>query len=202
MSSNPSRSVLITGTSSGIGRAAVKHFSRVGWRVAATMRTPEKERELSQLPGVKLYRLDVTDVTSIEDALAAAKQDFGRLDVLVNNAGYGVDGVFEAMSDDTIRQQFETNVFGLMRTTRAVVPLMRAQGGGCIVQVASMGGRLAFPLFSIYRGARLPGSRQERRLPRSGGRHHRQGRGASRHEDAFPRRSSSPSPAVAQALLA
>jgi NAD(P)-dependent dehydrogenase (short-subunit alcohol dehydrogenase family) len=148
------KSVLITGTSSGIGRAAVHHFSRLGWRVAATMRSPEKDVELGKLPGVTVYRLDVTDVASIDEAFAAARRDFGRLDVLVNNAGYGLDGVFEAMTDDVIRQQFETNVFGLMRTTRAAIPYMREQGGGCIVQVASMGGRLAFPLFSIYHGTK------------------------------------------------
>jgi NAD(P)-dependent dehydrogenase (short-subunit alcohol dehydrogenase family) len=114
------------------------------------MRTPDKEKELGSTPGVKLYRLDVTDDASIGRALADARSDFGRIDVLVNNAGYAVDGVFEAMSDDTIRQQFETNVFGVMRTTRAILPILREQGGGTIVQVASMGGRLAFPLFSIY----------------------------------------------------
>jgi NAD(P)-dependent dehydrogenase (short-subunit alcohol dehydrogenase family) len=148
------KSVLITGTSSGIGRAAVQHFSQLGWRVAATMRSPEKEQELGKLPGVTVYRLDVTDAASIEEAFAAAKRDFGRIDVLVNNAGYGLDGVFEAMSDEVIRQQFETNVFGLMRTTRAAIAHMREQGGGCIVQVASMGGRLTFPLFSIYHGTK------------------------------------------------
>jgi NAD(P)-dependent dehydrogenase (short-subunit alcohol dehydrogenase family) len=76
----------------------------------------------------------------------AAGQDFGRLDALVNNAGYAVDGVFEGMDDDTIRRQFETNVFGLMRVTRAVIPVMRRQRGGTIVQVSSMGGRVTFPL--------------------------------------------------------
>jgi NAD(P)-dependent dehydrogenase (short-subunit alcohol dehydrogenase family) len=144
------KTVLITGTSTGIGRAAAQHFARLGWNVAATMRSPEKEQELGSLPNVKLYRLDVTDGVTIDRALADARSDFGRLDVLVNNAGFGVDGVFEAMTDETIRKQFETNVFGLMRVTRAVLPVMREQRGGTIVQVASMGGRLAFPLFSIY----------------------------------------------------
>jgi NAD(P)-dependent dehydrogenase (short-subunit alcohol dehydrogenase family) len=144
------QSVLLTGTSSGIGRSAARHFAARGWNVAATMRSPEKEKELGALPNVKLYRLDVTDSASIESALHAAERDFGRLDAVVNNAGYGLDGVFEAMSDDVIRQQFETNVFGLMRVTRAAIPILRARGGGSIVQVASMGGRLAFPLFSIY----------------------------------------------------
>jgi NAD(P)-dependent dehydrogenase (short-subunit alcohol dehydrogenase family) len=150
----PRKTVLITGTSSGIGRAAVHHFSAKGYNVAATMRRPEAETALGALANTKLYALDVTDNDSIERAMDAASKDFGAIDVLVNNAGYGVDGVFEAMTDETIAKQFETNVFGLMKTTRAAIPRMRAQGGGAIVQVASMGGRLAFPLFSIYHGTK------------------------------------------------
>lgn len=151
---NQRKSVLITGTSSGIGKASAKHFASHGWNVAATMRSPDKESELNTLPNVKLYKLDVTDGSTIDAAFAAAIADFGRIDVLVNNAGFGVDGVFEAMSDDVIRNQFETNVFGLMRATRAMIPIMRKQGGGTIIQVASMGGRLSFPLFSIYHGTK------------------------------------------------
>ncbi len=149
-----SLTVLITGTSSGIGRAAVKSFSDQGWNVAATLRTPTNERDMQTWPGVKLYALDVTDTVSIDKALNAVIADFGKVDVLVNNAGYGVDGVFEAMADDVIERQFNTNVFGLMRTTRAIIPHMRQQGGGTIIQIASMGGRLAFPLFSIYHGTK------------------------------------------------
>lgn len=151
---NARKTVLITGASSGIGKATAKHFAAKGWNVAATMRTPSKETELNQLANVKLYALDVTDAASIERTIAEAQRDFGRIDVLVNNAGYGVDGVFEAMSDDVIRSQFETNVLGLMRVTRAIIPMMRKQGGGTIVQIASMGGRLTFPLYSIYHGTK------------------------------------------------
>lgn len=144
------KTVLITGTSSGIGRAAAIEFSRQGWQVAATMRTPAKETELGNLPGVKLFALDVTSQESIAAAMQAAQAAFGRIDVVVNNAGFGVDGIFEFMDDETIRKQFDTNVFGLMRVTRAAIQIMRAQGGGSILQVSSMGGRLAFPLYSIY----------------------------------------------------
>lgn len=144
------KTILITGASSGIGKAAARLFAQRGWQVAATMRNPAKETELSQLPNVRLYALDVTDSASIESALKAAIRDFGQLDVLVNNAGYGVDGVFEAMTDDTITRQFDTNVLGLMRCTRAVIPHFRAQGHGTIVQIASVGGRVTFPLYSIY----------------------------------------------------
>ena len=94
--------VLITGASSGIGRAAAQLFAQRGWNVAATMRNPAKDTALGQLPNVRLYALDVTDTASITAAVAAVIRDFGGLDALVNNAGYGVDGVFEAMTDETI----------------------------------------------------------------------------------------------------
>lgn len=144
------KTILITGASSGIGKVAAKHFASKGWQVAATLRQPEKETELSTLPGIKLYSLDVTHEDSIQAAMAAALHDFGRIDVVVNNAGFGADGVFEAMNDAFIQRQFETNVFGLMRVTRAAIKLMREQGGGTIVQIASVGGQVAFPLYSIY----------------------------------------------------
>jgi NAD(P)-dependent dehydrogenase (short-subunit alcohol dehydrogenase family) len=146
--------VLITGTSSGIGRAAAEFFAQKGWSVAATMRSPEKETELTKYPNLRLYRLDVTDTASIDTALQAVISDFDGIDVVVNNAGFGVDGVFEAMDDALIQRQFDTNVFGLMRVTRAIIPYFREKKGGTIIQVASMGGRLAFPLYSIYHGTK------------------------------------------------
>jgi NAD(P)-dependent dehydrogenase (short-subunit alcohol dehydrogenase family) len=148
------KTVLITGTSSGIGQAAVLEFAKQGWNVAATMRAPEKDKTFKGVAHVKLYALDVTQPTSIDAAFAAVAQDYGRIDVVVNNAGYGVDGAFEGMSDAVIEKQFNTNVFGLMRVTRAAITHMREQGGGTIVQIASMGGRLAFPMFSIYHGTK------------------------------------------------
>lgn len=144
------QTILITGTSSGIGKAAVLAFAKAGWNVAATMRTPEKVNDFDAMPTVRKYALDVTDPVSIDRALNAVQKDFGKLDVVVNNAGYGLDGVFEAMTDDAIAKQFDTNVFGLMRVTRAAIQRMRAQGGGTIIQVSSMGGRITFPLYSIY----------------------------------------------------
>ncbi len=148
------KTALITGASSGIGKATAQYFAQNGWNVAATMRSPEKEMFFQNLPNVKLYRLDVTDTNSISAAFEAVSKDFGRIDVVVNNAGYGVDGVFEAMTDDTISKQFDTNVVGLMRVTREAIRHMRPQGGGSIIQIASMGGRLAFPLYSIYHGTK------------------------------------------------
>jgi short-subunit dehydrogenase len=154
MSPTKRKTVFITGTSSGIGRLTALYFANQGWNVAATMRNPDQERELGTVANIKLYCLDVTDSNSIQKALEAAIQEFGRIDVLVNNAGYGADGVFEAMSDEVIEKQFDTNVFGLMRLTRAIIPHMRKQRGGIIIQIASMGGRVTFPLYSIYHGTK------------------------------------------------
>jgi NAD(P)-dependent dehydrogenase (short-subunit alcohol dehydrogenase family) len=147
------RTALVTGSSSGIGRATVDAFANAGWRVIATMRDPARAGDLAGRDGVAVLPLDVTDQASI---LAARDQalSMGRVDVVVNNAGYGLDGVFEAISDDDIRRQFETNVFGLMRVTRAFIPHFRDNGGGTFVQVASMGGRLTFPLYSPYHASK------------------------------------------------
>ena len=148
------KTVLVTGTSSGIGKLTAIYFAQQGWNVAATMRNPSKEKDLSNFPNVNLYSLDVTDNSSIQTAISSAILDFGQIDVLVNNAGFGVDGVFEAMTDEVIEQQFNTNVFGLMRVTRAIIPHMRSLGGGTIIQIASMGGRITFPLYSIYHSSK------------------------------------------------
>jgi NAD(P)-dependent dehydrogenase (short-subunit alcohol dehydrogenase family) len=147
--------VLITGSSSGIGKAAVIEFANKGWNVAATMRSPEKEQGFTSYKNVKLYALDVTQPQSITKAFDAVVKDFGHLDVLVNNAGYGAGGVFEAMNDEVIENQFNTNVFGLMRMTREAIRLMRPNGGGKIIQVSSMGGRVTFPLYSLYHSTKF-----------------------------------------------
>ncbi len=149
------KTVMITGTSSGIGKATVFEFAQHGWNVAATQRNPEKEKDFSNLTNVKLYALDVTDPESIKTALLNVQRDFGKIDVVINNAGYGVDGAFEAMSDEIIEKQFNTNVFGLMRVTREAIQLMRPQGGGTIIQIASMGGKITFPLYSIYHATKF-----------------------------------------------
>jgi short-subunit dehydrogenase len=148
------KTVLITGTSSGIGKAAAIYFAQQGWNVAATMRNPDKAKDLDSYPNIKIYSLDVTDSNSISNALEAAIQDFQQIDVLINNAGFGIDGVFEAMSDEVVERQFDTNVFGLMRVTRAIIPHFREYGGGIIMQVSSMGGRMTFPLYSIYHSSK------------------------------------------------
>ncbi|MES0873889.1 SDR family oxidoreductase [Sinimarinibacterium thermocellulolyticum] len=141
------KTILITGASTGIGRATAERFFARGWNVVATMRTPKSEREHDRW---LVTRLDVTDADSIASALKAANERFGRIDALVNNAGYGLVGTFESMDEARIRRQFETNVFGLMRMCRALIPQFREQGEGMLINVASMGGRLTFPFYSVY----------------------------------------------------
>ena len=149
------KTVLITGTSSGIGKSAVFEFAKNGWQVIATQRNPEKENSFAGLSNVKLMALDVTNARQVEEVMNKVVTDFGAPDVLVNNAGYGVDGAFEAMDDEVIRRQFETNVFGLMRVTRAAIKVMRPRRSGTIIQISSMGGKITFPLYSIYHATKF-----------------------------------------------
>lgn len=150
-----SKTILITGASSGIGRATAKHLQRQGWNVIATMRSPEKETELNQLDNVLVTRLDVTDSASIEAAVDEGLGRFGTIDVLLNNAGYGAYGPLESFPMDRIRRQFDTNVIGLLETTKAVLPHMRAQKTGVIVNISSIGGQMTFPLGSLYHGSKF-----------------------------------------------
>lgn len=145
-----SQTIFITGASTGIGRATAELFADRGWNVVATMRSVEKAGALAQRSNVLVTGCDVTDPPSITAALAAAQQRFGRIDVVVNNAGYGLVGAFEATPEQNIRRQFDVNVFGVMAVTRAVLPLFRSQGHGIVINVASMGGRLTIPLYSSY----------------------------------------------------
>ncbi len=142
--------VLITGASSGIGLHTAKLFQAKNWKVAATMRNPENATELQKIVDIECFRLDVTDVDSIKSAIADALEKFGRIDAVVNNAGYGLLGPFEAASQEQIEKQFETNVFGLMNVCREILPYFREQKRGFIVNVASVGGRMTFPISSLY----------------------------------------------------
>lgn len=139
--------VLITGASTGIGKATAEHFFNRGWNVVATMRKPTSER---QDPRWLCTALDVTDEASIQAALQAGIARFGSIEVVVNNAGYGLSGTFESMSEAQVRRQFETNVFGLMRVSRAAIPHFRGRGRGVLINIGSMGGRLTFPFYSVY----------------------------------------------------
>jgi NAD(P)-dependent dehydrogenase (short-subunit alcohol dehydrogenase family) len=149
------KTVLITGASSGFGKAAAKLFDTNNWNVIATMRSPEKETELAALPNVFISKLDVTDKLSIQSAVTAGIEKFGKIDVLVNNAGYGALGAFEAATEDQVKQQFDVNLFGLIAVTKAVLPGMRKQRSGTIINVSSVGGRVTFPFSSLYHATKF-----------------------------------------------
>ncbi len=139
------KTVLITGCSSGYGLETARHFHTRGWNVVATMRTP-REDVLPRSDRVRVLALDVTDPDSIAAALDAA----GPIDVLVNNAGIGGFGPFEATLMSTARELFETNTFGLMATTQAVLPHLRERRSGAIVNVTSSAALAPMPLVAVY----------------------------------------------------
>lgn len=149
------KTVLITGCSTGFGEITARLFAARGWNVVATMRTPSQGATLAELPGVLVTRLDVQDLASIEAAIAEAIARFGRIDVLVNNAGFGLFGVFEAASREKVLEQFEVNVFGLMDVTRAILPHMRANRSGAIVNVSSGAGVFGLPMISLYTASKF-----------------------------------------------
>ena len=149
------QTVLITGASSGIGKATAKQFQAQGWNVVATMRTPDKETELTQLDNVLVTRLDVTDPASIQNAVTQSIDRFGGIDALVNNAGYGAYGPLEAFPMEGIRRQFDTNVIGLLEVTKAVLPHFRSRQAGVLVNISSIGGRMTFPLGALYHGTKF-----------------------------------------------
>ncbi len=146
---------IVTGSSSGIGYETALVLARNGFRTYATMRNLDKAKSLldtAKKEKLALYtiKLDVTDERSVNNAIKTIKSDAGRIDVLVNNAGYGVIGALEDLSMDEIKAQYETNVFGLIRVTQAVLPTMREQKSGIIVNISSIGGKMAMPLSSPY----------------------------------------------------
>jgi NAD(P)-dependent dehydrogenase (short-subunit alcohol dehydrogenase family) len=140
----PSKAVLITGCSSGIGRASALRLAGSGWTVYATARRPETIEDLKDA-GCRTLALDVTDENSMRAAVAEVEREQGAVGVLVNNAGYSQSGAIETVPVKAMRRQFETNVFGLVRLTQLVLPKMRAQRWGKIVNIGSMGGLLTFP---------------------------------------------------------
>lgn len=148
------KTILITGASSGIGKTAADYFHRQGWNVAATMRNPEGAGR-AESGRIRYYRLDVTDSESIDDAIRRTLHDFGGIDAVLNNAGYGAIGLFEAAPEEGIRRQFEANVFGLMKVTAAILPVFREQKRGTILNVSTMGGKVTFPLYSLYHASKF-----------------------------------------------
>jgi NAD(P)-dependent dehydrogenase (short-subunit alcohol dehydrogenase family) len=146
---------VVTGSSTGIGYETSLILSRNGFLTYATMRNLNKSENIKSvatkenLP-IQIRQLDVTDEVSVTNAIQAISSEAGRIDVLVNNAGYGLNGAFEDLAIDEIKAQYETNVFGLIRTTQAVLPIMRRQKSGTIVNISSGAGRFGFPSSSAY----------------------------------------------------
>ncbi|MEV5478310.1 SDR family oxidoreductase [Streptomyces sp. NPDC003328] len=146
----------ITGTSRGFGREWAEAALERGDRVAATARNIESLKALTDSYGdrVLALQLDVTDKAAVDTAVAHAHEHFGRLDVVVNNAGYGLFGTIEEVSEDEARAQIETNLFGALCVTKAALPILRAQGSGHFVQVSSIGGLMAFPNLGLYHASK------------------------------------------------
>jgi len=153
---------IVTGSSSGIGYATSLMLARKGFYTYASVRNINKSASLESIANaerlpLKLIQLDVTDDSSVKDAVEKIVLEKGRIDVLVNNAGYGLFGAFEDLSLDEIKAQFETNFFGVIRVTQHVLPIMRTpqNGGGVIVNVSSINGLIAFPVISAYVGTKF-----------------------------------------------
>ncbi|HTN47205.1 MAG TPA: SDR family oxidoreductase [Flavipsychrobacter sp.] len=153
--SQQGKTILITGASTGIGKETAKLFQSKGWNVIATMRNPESGSELKQFENVLVIKLDVLDLASIQKAFTEGVQKFGSIDVLLNNAGYGAYGPLEAFSRDQVLRQFNTNVIGLLDVTRTVLPHFRQNKKGIIINISSIGGKMTFPMGSLYHGTKF-----------------------------------------------
>ena len=147
------KTIFITGASSGLGKATAKLFQKKGWNVIATMRTPEKEEELNKLDNVTLMKLDVTKLDQIKEAVEKAIK-LG-VDVVFNNAGYGLMGALEAISDEKIQKQLNTNLLGVIRVTKAFIPYFREKKGGLFLTTTSMGGFIGYSISSIYHATKF-----------------------------------------------
>ena len=144
------KTIFITGCSSGIGLASARLFAAKGWNVVATLRDPADAPPDFAMPNVLVAALDVSDRASIETAVEQALKRFGRIDVLVNNAGYGLNGPVEGATEGQMRAQFDVNVFGPIRVAQAVLPSMREKGAGLVVNVSSIAGMIGMPISPLY----------------------------------------------------
>ena len=143
------KTIFITGASSGIGKATAKYFAQKGWNVIATMRKPENDKELAELPNVTVLPLDVTNLEQIKETTQKALA-LGDVDVVFNNAGYALLGVLEATTDEQIVAQMQTNFFGVVRVTQAFIPYFREKGAGLFITTGSSAGLMGFPISSMY----------------------------------------------------
>ncbi len=156
MRSNQGKTVLVVGASSGIGRACALHLARRGYRVFGTTRRPPAaveaalRRELTSADRLEIVAMDVDDDASVTGAVREVAERAGRVDGVVNSAGFGIGGSIEDTADDEAKAIFETNLFGTLRVCRAVLPIMRRQRSGTIVNISSIGGRIGLPFQGLY----------------------------------------------------
>ena len=159
---------LVTGANSGMGLAVTQALAQKGWKVYGTFRNPKRSqplKDLAKILPVFPLPMDVDKAASVRKAVRVlAKREKGRLDFLMNSAGFVMAGFWEDLSDRDLRAQFETNVFGLLRVTREVLPLMRKQGGGKILNVGSVGGLVALPVLGPYSATKFAVTLPDRRL--------------------------------------
>lgn len=149
------KTILITGSSTGIGFETALFFAKKGWRVFASMRNPEQAVEaLKNLENIHLIACDVTSGESVQKAFQTVRQAGGALDVVVNNAGYGLATPFTDATDEQIQRQYETNVIGLMKVSREAIHCFKDQRDGVLINIASVGGRMTFPFWSLYHGTK------------------------------------------------
>jgi NAD(P)-dependent dehydrogenase (short-subunit alcohol dehydrogenase family) len=151
---------LVTGSSSGMGLEIALLLARSGFHTYASMRNLEKSKRITEIASteklpLQVVQLDVNDNVSVKDAIQNIAAKKGRIDVLVNNAGYGLFGSFEDLSMEEIKAQFETNFFGVIRVTQQVLPIMRKQNNGIVVNVSSVGGRIGLPVVSAYHSTKF-----------------------------------------------
>jgi NAD(P)-dependent dehydrogenase (short-subunit alcohol dehydrogenase family) len=144
-----SKTIFITGSSTGLGRATALIFAQRGWKVFATLRNPDKETELGKVPGITVLPLDVTKPEQIDAAVKTALAQ-GPVDVVFNNAGYGLAGAFEGTSDAQLTAEIETNLLGVLRITKAFIPSFRERSSGTFITTTSIGGLVTFPFNSVY----------------------------------------------------
>ncbi len=144
------KTILVTGSNSGFGKLIVEQFASNGWQVAATMRDISKAGSLTEFPNVNTYQLDVTNADSVARAKSVVLQDFGKIDIVVNNAGFGVYGAFELSTEEEVERQFAVNVKGLMAVTKAWLPHFRENQGGMFINISSVAGINSYPLASLY----------------------------------------------------
>lgn len=144
------KTILITGSNSGIGKITAEYFANKKWQVIATMRNIEKAGTLAEHPNIFIYELDVTDTQSIENAKAAILNDFEKIDVIVNNAGFGCYGAFEPTTESEIDRQLAVNIKGVMMVTKVFLAHFRKNRAGLFINISSIAGLVSYPLASMY----------------------------------------------------